>query len=323
MKFLVSILCLILITVIVPRGLSNNSTALKSTVNEDMVFIKGGSFNMGDIFGDGEEDEYPEHTVMLDSYWLGKCEVTVGEFRTFVNSIRYKSTAELEGGAKIFDGTKMTHDSSVSWQNVNFYQDDSHPVVCLSWLDAISYCNWRSRQEGLEACYRIKGSEVSWNSQANSYHLPTEAEWEYAARSRGKDYKYSWGNGDPLIIGEKAANIRDETAKREWGEHVKTWWHNYDDGFLYTAPVASFAPNELGLYDISGNVYEWCRDWYNEDYYQNSPEINPCNNVPDGMHACRDVGYGCLPISMRTVNRGKGKPDLRFLHGSFRLCRSG
>jgi formylglycine-generating enzyme required for sulfatase activity len=318
-SIVVFILCRAIIFVpVFPDDLQKISVNSKS----DMVLVEGGTFQMGDVFGDGEDDERPVHEVTLDSYYIGKYQVTVGDFREFVEATGYKTTAELEGGAQIFDGSRMIDDSSACWHHVNFPQDNNHPVVCVSWYDAVEYCNWRSKKEGLRPCYRGKGDQTVCDFQANGYRLPTEAEWEFAARSRGEEYKYAWGNGDPYIDGKPAANIRDETAKTEWGTNVKTWWHGYDDGYLFTSPVGTFAPNDLGLYDFSGNVYEWCWDWYNETYYQRSPSKNPCNNEIDSMRICRNVGYGCLPKSMRTVNRGMAEPDFRFLHGGFRLARS-
>jgi formylglycine-generating enzyme required for sulfatase activity len=290
--------------------------------NPDMVFVQGGSFMMGDVIGDGDDDEQPVHRVTLDSYYIGKYEVTVGEFREFVDATGYITTAELDGGAQIYDGEKMVDDSSASWHNVNFHQGDNHPVVCVTWYDAVAYCNWRSENEGLKLCFSSSGDSITCDFTANGYRLPTEAEFEYAARSRGKEYKYSWGNGDPYIDSVKAANIRDETAKREWKEHVITWWKGYDDGHLFTSPVGTFAANELGIHDMGGNVYEWCWDWYDEAYYQSGPDTNPRGALSGTMRLCRDVGYGCIFNSMRTFNRGKCEPDFRFLHGGFRLVRS-
>jgi formylglycine-generating enzyme required for sulfatase activity len=287
-----------------------------------MILVGGGTFEMGDVFGDGDADELPVHTVTVDSFYLSPYELTVGEFAEFVAATGYVTTAEKEGGAQIFSGEAMVHDSAASWKNVNFPQDNSHPVVCVTWYDAIAYCNWRSRLDGLMPCFAGEGNNTTCDFSADGYRLPTAAEWEFAARSRGKDYKYAWGNGEPYIDGHKAANIRDETAKREWKEHVVTWWKDYDDGYLFTSPVGTYASNDIGLYDISSNVYEWCWDWFDSSYYEVSPEVNPLGADSGIYRCCRDVGYGCLFNSMRVIGRGKAAPDYRFLHGGFRLARS-
>ena len=291
----------------------------------DMVLVTGGSFLMGDVFEDqdSEADEKPAHRVSLDDFYLARFAVTVGEFREFVEATGYKTTAERDGGARIYKDGEMVHDSTACWSNVNFEQHDRHPVVCVSWYDAVAYCNWRSGSEGLTPCYSGAGDETVCDFGANGYRLPTEAEWEFAARSRGKNNKYGWGNGKPYINGAKAANIRDEAARRAWGaEHVKTYCQGYDDGFAFTSPVGTFAPNELGLYDISGNVYEWCWDWYGADYFESSSENNPRGADSGEFRSCRNVGYGCPASAQRTVNRGKAEPAFRFLHGGFRVARS-
>jgi formylglycine-generating enzyme required for sulfatase activity len=286
-----------------------------------MVFVKGGSFMMGDFAGDGKENEKPQHEVCVDAFYVCKYEVTVGEFREFSEATGYRTTAETDGGAKIFNGRMMVHDSLACWDRVNFAQTEQHPVVCVTWYDAIEYCNWRSEQGGLAPCYTGSGDDVTCDFTAEGFRLPTAAEWEYAARSRGLNYKYAWGNEDPYVNNERAANIRDEAAKRTW-YGVLTYWHDYDDGYVFSSPVGTFAPNELGLHDISGNVYEWCWDWFADGYYKDSRTANPRGPEVGTMRCCRDVGYGCLPASMRVVSRGKAEPGFRFLHGGFRVVRS-
>ncbi|MEE4256154.1 MAG: SUMF1/EgtB/PvdO family nonheme iron enzyme, partial [Bacteroidales bacterium] len=147
-----------------------------------------------------------------------------------------------------------------------------------------------------------------------------EAEWEYIARSGGRDIKYAWGNGSPEINGKKYANIRDESLGR--ASSRKGIQTGYDDGYVYAAPVGSFQPNSLGIYDLGGNVYEWCWDWFSDDYYKHSPADYPVCNEPCEMRSCRDVGFICYDISRRVISRGKGKPDLTFSWGGFRIARN-
>ncbi|MFZ5980784.1 MAG: formylglycine-generating enzyme family protein, partial [Candidatus Zixiibacteriota bacterium] len=269
MKYVVNFVVVTLVIVFFVFG-----CASRSAKNPDMVFVEGGTFAMGNLFTGGSEDELPVHEVKLDSYYIGRYEVTVGEFAEFVEAASYVTTAEQEGGAEIFDGTKMVPDSNACWNRVNFKQEDDYPVVCVSWFDAVEFCNWLSKHDGLTPCYRGEGDAIVCDFAADGYRLPTEAEWEFAARCRGQEYRYAWGNGEPYINDEKAANIRDEAAKRGWGEAVRTYWQGYDDGYLFTAPVTAFAANELGIYGMSGNVYEWCWDRFDDKYYSYSPSEN-------------------------------------------------
>ena len=287
----------------------------------DIVLIQGGSFRMGNPYDSADPDETFIHEVRLDSFYIGAHEVTVGEFKEFIESAGYVTTAERIGNAAVFIGTKVEKPGDGSWKKPYFTQHDGHPVVCVSWWDTIEYCNWRSDREGLSRCYSVStDSIVTWNRQADGYRLPTEAEWEYAARGGGRDVKYAWGDGPPLVGGRPAGNTRDEAAHRLWG--VENYWEGYDDGYAFTAPADTFAPNEIGLHGISGNVYEWCWDWYAEDYYERSPVDNPTGPETGEMHSCRDAGFGCAIYQEVVTSRGKGYPYLAFSWGGFRIARS-
>jgi sulfatase modifying factor 1 len=287
---------------------------------EDMVLVQGGVFQMGNTFEGGDADERPVHEVELNPFWIGRHEITVGQFREFVEATRYVTTAEQGEGASVFVGKKVEKRPDANWRNVYYEQDDRHPVVNVSWYDAIEYCNWRSRKERLTPCYVIQGDSTSCDFNATGYRLPTEAEWEYAARSGGKPIRYAWGDGEPYIQGQPAGNTRDEAAKREW--EIENIWDGYDDGYATTAPAASFAANEIGIHDIGGNVYEWCWDWYGENYYANSPRTNPNGPEWGEMRACRDAGFGCAIRHECVASRGLGKPSLTFSWGGFRVARS-
>jgi formylglycine-generating enzyme required for sulfatase activity len=287
----------------------------------NMVFVEGGGFTMGDIFGDGRENEQPLHKVSLPSFYAGQYEVSVGEFRRFVSSTGYISTAEKTGDARVWKaGIGTISDSLAYWDKPGHYQTDRHPVVLVSWYDAVAYCNWKSISEGLEPCYSIDGDNTICDFSKNGYRLLTEAEWEYIARDGGKEIKYSWGNGLPYIDGKPAANIRDEALGM--ASSTKEIQAGYDDGYIYSSPVGSFEPNGLGIYDLGGNVYEWCWDWFQDDYYAESPAEFPVCGTPSDMRSCRDVGFICYDISRRVISRGKGKPTLTFSWGGFRLARS-
>lgn len=221
------------------------------------VNIPGGCYTMGDSFGHGLEGERPVHEVCVDDFALGKNLVTVGEFRVFVKATGYRTEAERGAGCGIwhFDAQPRSYvEKDKNWRDPGFAQDDRHPVVCVTWNDAVAYAGWLVRTTGL------------------AYRLPTEAEYEYAARSGGKPYEYAWGNG-PV-----AANVYDESAMKRFtitDKPASALYRGYDDGYPYTAPVGSYPPNELGLNDMAGNVCAWLSDHYGESYYAESPRDNP------------------------------------------------
>lgn len=279
----------------------------------EMVLVVGGTFQMGDTFGDGEANEKPVHGVTLSSYWIGKFEVTVAQFRAFVQEAGYKTTAEREGGGYFWAGSKWEKKADANWKNPDFSQTDRDPVVFVSWLDAVEYCNWLSGKEGLAPFYSVSGSSVSANWNASGYRLPTESEWEYAARSRGKAYKYSWDNGSP------DGNIADETAKKTF----PSWavWTGYTDGYTYTAPVGSFRPNELGLYDMAGNAWEWCNDWFGS--YTADLQTDPRGPAAGSYRVSRGGSWGSVAVYARVVaDRYFNTPDISSSYLGFRPVRT-
>jgi formylglycine-generating enzyme required for sulfatase activity len=201
-----------------------------------MVFVKGGCFNMGDNFDGYDDNEHPVHEVCLDDFYMGKYEVTVGEFKRFIDEKGYKTKAEEEDECVVSFANSWVVEKGKNWRNPGFFQNDSHPVVCVSWKDADAYRQWLSQKSG------------------KSFRLPTEAEWEYAARSGGKM--------------EKWAGITNESELENYA-----WLANNSDNKAHS--VGQKKPNGLGLYDMTGNVWEWSGDTYEEKYYTNSPKNNP------------------------------------------------
>jgi formylglycine-generating enzyme required for sulfatase activity len=296
---------------------------------DNMILISGGSYKMGDFTGKGNANEKPVHDVFLDTFYMSKYQLTVGEFKDFVEKSGYITDCEKKKGGKVFliENGKQTflHDSLASWKYVGYIPTDNQPVVFVSWIDAINYCNWKSKKENLQCCYEIIGDSVFWDKSAKGYRLLTEAEWEFVARSGGKNYKFAWGNDSlPMINGQKAANIKDETFKKANSPDVKLKpvWKGYEDGYLYTSPVGSFAPNELGFYDMCGNVYEWCWDWRDDDYYSKSPVNNPDGPATGKMRVCRNVGYACPIEQIGTTHRGQGEPNSFYDNVGFRIGRN-
>jgi len=247
----------------------------------EFVFVKGGCFEMGDTFGGGDADEKPVHNICISDFYMGKYEVTVGQFKKFVEDTNYRTEAELGDGCYIFTGRGWKKESSKNWRNPGFTQSDSHPVACVSWNDANSYIQWISRKTN------------------KTYRLPTEAEWEYAARSGGKREKYAGTNDNP-------------------DDYV---WYNSNSG-MKTHPIGEKKPNGLGLYDMSGNVWEWVSDWFGKDYYSNSPRDNPGGPSSGSHRVCRGGSWFGTPLSIRASNRIKINPSSRYHSVGFRLLRT-
>ena len=296
---------------------------------DNMVLISGGSYKMGDFTGKRAEQERPVHDVFLDAFYMSKYQLTVGEFREFVEESGYITDCEKKGGGRVFlieNGIQsFLHDSLASWKQVGYVPNDRQPVTFVSWIDAVNYCNWRSGKDNLQCCYQIIGDSVFWDKSAKGYRLLTEAEWEFAARSGGKNYRFAWGNDSlPMINGQKAANIKDETYRKAMppDAKLKPVWEGYNDGYLYTSPVGSFAPNELGIYDMCGNVYEWCWDWFDDNYYSESSVNNPDGPATGTRRVCRNVGYACPIEQIGTTHRGRGEPDSFGDNMGFRIGRS-
>jgi formylglycine-generating enzyme required for sulfatase activity len=212
-----------------------------------MVVIRPARFWMGSP--ENEPDRYPnespQHPVTIPKpFAISRCEITVGQFRQFIQESGYKTTSETDGkGCYVWNIEKNARQQRVEnrWNNHGFSQTDDHPVVCVSWSDAQRYVDWLSQRTG--AVYR----------------LPTEAEWEYAARADSETARYygtesqcKYANG----LGQEAKSI----ANKNWTLAA------CNDGYIYTAPVAHFNPNPFGLYDMLGNAYEWTLDCWHEDY---------------------------------------------------------
>lgn len=282
----------------------NSSTPLKKEEDrevrfhssENMLYVQGGCFQMGDIFNEGLLREKPVHEVCVDDFFMGKYEVTVGEFRRFVLDTGYTTEAERQDGCHGWTDNREIKKKDYTWQNPGFPQTDRDPVVCTTWNDAIAYITWLNDTLG------------------RSYRLPTEAEWEYAARSGGKEYRYDWGNGEP------SGNIADRTAMRILLGIRE--WKGYDDGYAFTSPVGSFRPNELGLHDMSGNVYEWASDWLSHEYYKKSPRHNPSGPEGGTAKVLRGGSWNPLPDPVWTTSRRGQVPAGRGAWMGFRLAHS-
>ncbi|MEN8260514.1 MAG: formylglycine-generating enzyme family protein [Pseudomonadota bacterium] len=271
----------------------------------EMVLIEGDRFTMGSP--DGEKgrssDEGPRHSVTVQPFALGRCEVTVAEFSRFVEETGYESQLRKDG-CYVWnkEAKRWSLETGRDWRNPGFSQTDTDPVVCVSHPDAEAYADWLSQRTGV------------------IYRLPTEAEWEYAARAGTVTARY-WGDSPDKAC--EYANVHDLTSKRE-NEFPRTA-HNCDDGFAQTAPAGSFESNRFGLYDMLGNVWEWVEDCWHESYI-NAPAEGSAWLEAEGGDCGRRVLRGgswiLHPVSVRSAYRLRDAPDDAYLIVGFRLART-
>ncbi len=261
---------------------------------KDFVLVKGGCFKMGDLWGDGDDSERPVHEVCVDDFYISKYEVTVGEFREFVEDTGYVTEAERGKGCSAWTGSGFGRSKEFYWNNPGFSQTDRHPVVCVSWKDVQAFIEWKREKTGLP------------------FRLPTEAEWEYAARSGGKREKWAGTNSKGEL--QRYANFCDSNCDLKWKVR------DQDDGYRFTAPVGSFEPNEIGLYDMTGNVWEWVQDWYDENYYRHSPRNNPSGPSMGSRRVLRGGAWFFSPYVFTSNSSRVGiKPYLMDCIMGFRL----
>ena len=246
---------------------------LKRTI--DLVRIPAGEFIMGSRPGQGEPDEFPQHSVCLDEYLIGRYLVTAEEWAGFLNSI--------EAWEDYFEPTKET---TVTRIHNKFYPRRgcaTHPANGVTWHGATAFCQWLSQQT------------------SRPFRLPTEAEWEKAARGGQAEQRFPWGNDSPEGL----------------AQHQQVW----ASPRLTLSPVGSYPPNPYGLYDLSGNVWEWCSDWYDRNYYHDSPRLNPQGPGSGHLKVLRGGSWGALDIQIRCGIRVGENPYVSESRVGFRLAR--
>ena len=240
-----------------------------------LVLLPPGEFDMGSTEQEVEElvaavkasgvdasiaewfrNQTPRHHVRITRpFCLGKHEVTVAQFRQFVDATGHESEAEKQGKgttAVDFSTAQWNPNTGFTWKAPGFSQGEDHPVGCLSWDDGVAFCRWLSEREKA------------------SYRLPTEAEWEYACRA-GTTTRFFTGDHPRTLRGY--ANLPDLALRKVLAKLPTS--APWNDGFAYTSPVGRFRPNAFGLHDMYGNAAEFCADWYAPDYFQTSPVDNP------------------------------------------------
>ena len=284
---------------IAPLGCDQTNAAPPTTApaqkaaDDDMVAIPGGTFVMGT--NDGFPYEGPAHEVTVKPFKMDKHEVTVAQFAKFVAATGYKTEGETFGWSGVFDPNQKgwAKSDGADWRHPdgpNTKAKDDEPVCQVSYADAQAYAKWAGKR------------------------LPTEAEWEFAARGGLPNKTYAWG---------------DEL--RPGGKPVANWWQGVfpqkdtgEDGFTNRAPVGKFAANGYGLVDMSGNVWEWCADWYAPDYYAKSPKANPTGPPTGEERVLRGGSWMCSENycnNYRVAGRSKTAPDSALNNLGFRCVK--
>jgi sulfatase modifying factor 1 len=290
------------------------STGIEGKAGEllppEMVAVPAGTFRMGDNFGDGGPNEKPSHMVTMSAFEIGKYELTFAEYDRFCTATSRELPRDERWGR------------------------NEMPVINVSWYDAVAYCNWLSEQQGYTKVYRVEiekafdGSDMNvfyadW--QANGYRLPSEAEWEYAAswsnaseqttrRTIRASERYAGTSSEHLL--DDYANFCDANCSFRWKSTPR------NDGYAHTAPVGQFLPNELGVYDMSGNVWEWCWDFFDEDYYKNSPKEDPRGSNIGGYRIVRGGSWRNFKEEVRCAYRREKSPSRGNFNTGFRLVRT-
>lgn len=275
------------------QSAADSQRARTPEIADGMIKIEGGRFMMGD--DDGMPFETPAHLVEVDSFWIDEHEVTVGQFAQFVEATGYKTDAEKFGWSGVFnfetgswkrvDGADWRHPEGLSSTAT-----PDKPVCHVSWFDAQAYAKWAGKR------------------------LPTEAEFEFAARGGLEGRKYAWGD-----------------VLKPDGRLMANYWQGSfpdrnlnEDGFLSRAPVKSFAPNGYGLYDMTGNVWEWTADWFDPMYYAISPSKNPRGADGGSERSIRGGSYLCADnfcSNYRVAGRSHSPPDSGLSNLGFRCAK--
>lgn len=280
-----------------------------------MVLIPAGPFEMGDALGEGTPAELPVHTVTLNAFYLDDTEVTLA---------RWKKVADW-AAANGYD---------ISNANAKNKEDESHPVHNVTWFTAVKWCNARSEMEGLKPVYytdpehttvfrtglaNLSNQQVDWN--ANGYRLPTEAEWEKAARGGAKGKRFPWADTD--VINHSRANYISRTNDTFDTSEIR----GHHPGVKLSPPPGSspayfFKPNGYGLYDMAGNMWEWCWDRYLSEYYASSPSDNPRGPDQGSGRALRGGSWDRAGYFCRVSARNNATADNTYNRIGFRTARN-
>lgn len=275
-----------------------------NSLGMQLVQLPAGEFEMGSPESDdlSDPDEKPLHRERIKQpLWLGVHEVTIGQFRQFVEATKYQTAAEKspEGGYAYDPRTqRLGPTPGSSWRRTGFDQDDTHPVVNVNWDDALAFCEWLSLKERA------------------TYRLPTEVEWEYACRA-GTSTRWPSGDEESSLVG--VANLCDTSLRQAYP--FAKWSMEWSDGFAFTAPAGSFPPNAFGLHDMQGNVFEWCADTWQGTDYAGKPVPDPATPDISETRIVRGGSYLSLTLFLRSADRVGLKLKQRNAITGFRVVR--
>jgi len=255
------------------------SLDLGGGVDMRFVLVPPGEFDMGS--NDGPAEERPLHKAKISKpFYMGKYEVTVGQFRAFADTAKYQTEAEKYGKGRIWQDGKWQEVAGVDWRTPGFPQEDNCPVCMVTWNDAQEFCNWATKSTG------------------RTLRLPTEAQWEYACRA---------GTSTQFNTGEKDSDLEQAA------------WFNRNSG-MHTNAVGQRKANAWGLYDMHGNVWEWVQDYFGDKYYAESPPVDPQGPANGRDHLRRGGGWLHGPDFSRSAFRCLLNPDGRYTDVGFRCA---
>jgi formylglycine-generating enzyme required for sulfatase activity len=301
---LTSLAALVVVTVGRADVDKKSDAIVTNSIGMQLAAIPAGDFLMGspDSDKDALEHEKPQRKVRITrAFYLGTTTVTVGQFKAFVKESGYKTDAErgkatawkyITAAGKIEEG-KAEH----NWQNTGLPLGDDFPVLNVTYADAVAFCKWLSAKEG------------------KVYRLPTEAEWEYACRA-GTTTR--WWSGDDEDGLETSAHLAFYSPKK-YGQSEGP--KSRLDSYLFMAPVAKYKPNPWGLYDMHGNVWQWCSDWYGPETYKNSPADDPTGPKTGETRVVRGGNWSRGPFHSRSAHRYDMAPEWASLWIGFRVVQ--
>jgi len=302
------------------------------SVPSGMALVPAGSFSMGDASGgvDGYSDELPAHTVYVSAFYMDKYEVTNDKMVEVMQwaynqgklTVTSSSVRNAEGNAQELLDLDDS-DCRIEWNGSSFgikaAKGSGYPCVEVTWYGSTAFCNYRSQMEGRTPCYNL--SDWSCNFSANGYRLPTEAEWEKAARGGLSGQRFPWGaniNHDYANYWANGSAYSYDTSPYTSYTYHPDW---DDGGYPYTSPGDTFAANGYGLYDMAGNLWEWCNDWYESSYYGSSPGSNPQGPTSGSYRVFRGGSWDYFAYFCRVAGRYDYTPVISLYLG-FRACLS-